>query len=318
MAVEIVGTNFRLPATPPPGVTSGISAPTVRVFFGGVESASVDVLASTLVLAMVPARETVGAVDILVQNIDDDGVLIPGETVTAAAAFTYEIARLTAEYESDLVRMVRALLRRLKQQTIAKEVTRPVHTDYDEETGDELNIAKFGAFPGITLMGPKMRQNRFYSSNEQPTISIDLDNDGDPETFIETRVAYVVDLIFTVVAVSDRDTEVLNLMANFVQFMHRNKMIGLLRLPSNPALGQAMFELDFTDDGEPQMPGAPNNSNVHQWSAEIVIRGVPIEELSGIGTDVVPGTAVPRHAVVGEGKTALDVIVDHAEQIGDD
>lgn len=318
MAIEIAGADFRLPELPPPpGPSSGAPAPTVSVFFGDAPSPLIEVLSSSLLLVAIPAHAA-GAVDVVVQNLDDDGEPIPGESVTAAAAFTYAMALLTSEYPSDLVRVVRALLRLLKRDTIAKEINRPVHTDYDDDAGDELNIAKIGAFPGITVMGPKMRENRLYSPNEQPTIALDVDDDGIAESFVETRVPYVVDLIFTLVGVSDRDTECLNLMHNFVLFMHRTKWIWLPLLDGHPELGHARFEFDFTEDGAPQMPGTPNNSNVHQWSAEVLIRGFPIEELSGLATGFVEGTAVPRHAVIQEGKTALEVHIDPAAQIGDD
>lgn len=317
MIVEILGSGFQLPTIPAgPGPTSGELPATVRVLFNGEASPLVEVLSSSLLLVTVPAHE-LGQVNITVENIDDAGVVIPSETITIANAFTYEIPRLTSEYESDLVRCVRAILRLLKRQTIAKEVNRPIHTDYDDDVGDALNIVKVGAFPAITVMGPKMRQNRFYSSNEQPTIAVDLDNDNIAETFIEMRVPYVVDLIFTVVGVSDRDTELLNLMASFVLFMHRNKHLWLERIKGQPQFGRAKFEFDFSDDGEPQMPGTPNNSNIHQWSAEILVRGFPLEELAGIDTGLYPGTAVPRHAIVGEGKTALDVNIDPTSQIGE-
>ncbi len=318
MIVEILGSGFQLPTIPVgPGPSSGELPATVSVLFNGIASPFVEVLSSSLLLVTVPAHE-IGQVNITVENVDADGVVIPSETITIANAFTYEIPRLTNEYESDLVRCVRAILRLLKQQTVAKEVNRPIHTDYDDDTSDALNIVKVGAFPAITLMGPKMQENRFYSSNEQPTIEVDTDNDDVPDAFVEMRVPYVVDLAFTVVAVSDRDTELLNLMTSFVLFMHRNKYLWLERIKGRPEFGRARFEFDFSEDGEPQMPGTPNNSNIHQWSAEIVVRGFPIEELAGINTGLFPGTAVPRHAIIGEGRMAIDVNIDPTSQIGED
>ena len=43
------------------------------------------------------AQVTFPAVDIVITNLDNDGVAIPGETVTAAGVFQYQQALLFAE-----------------------------------------------------------------------------------------------------------------------------------------------------------------------------------------------------------------------------
>lgn len=331
--ITIVGTNFNVPVGAPPGTINGNDpydaqslgtvTQTAMVLFDGVPSPLVKVYSSTFLTALLPPGDPGPsstpppgrAVTVQILNVTQ-GTTNPimGESVSVTSAFTYTRPIMTSEYESDFTRAVRTFIQLLKRQLIVDEVNWAVQTDYDEKTGDELHVTKFAKLPGIALVGPDLRENRFYSLNEQPdypdgTIS-PLDGESSAG-FLETRVPYTVDVLFTVIGASNNKAELLNLMANFIIVMHKNKWLRMDRSPTNAALGQVKYEMDFEPAGLPTTTTVPNNSNVRSWSAKIVIRGFDIESISGLAIDGTsdPSELLSAHAVIDHGRNADDVVL---------
>ena len=337
--VTIEGTGFNVPVdvAVPPGqpdpydpASLATFTQTAMVLFDGVPATLVKVYSSTLLTCLLPPGNPGDAttpppgraVSVQVINVAQGTTdPIPGESVTAANAFTYARPLHTTEYESDFARTIRTLLRLLKSQLLVDEVNYAVQTDYDPTTGDELHVTKFAKLPGIVLAGPDLRENRFYSLNEQPdypdgTVSA-LDGVS-PTGFLETRVPYTVDLVFDVIAASDTKTELLNLEANFVLFMHKNKYLSVQRSATDPSKGSVRYELDFEPFGQPKNTTTANNSNLRSWQARIVIRGFDLEAFSGLTLDGTsdPANLIPAHAVVDHGRAADVVRLAPTESIG--
>src|SRR5262245_23027235 len=88
LLVEIAGDGFRLPTSS--------DVPSVRMLIGGRAGRDVRVLAVDRLTCLAPAADA-GSVDVTLQNLDADGVVVPGEEVTAAQAFTYVLPQLTPE-----------------------------------------------------------------------------------------------------------------------------------------------------------------------------------------------------------------------------
>jgi hypothetical protein len=170
---------------------------------------------------------------------------------------------------------VRTLLRDLKRQ-VHPNVSLTVQTDFDAETGDELHLTELASLPGLVLVGPELRENRFYSLNRPPEVPV---GDG---TAVRRRVPYTVDLGFTIVGVADHTTELLNLMAATGLYFHRNKYLEMDRDPANPGAGRVRYEMDFTPDGDLRVTSQPNESNVRSFSGSFVIRGFDLEDLTGV------------------------------------
>lgn len=309
--VQIRGTNFRLPpALPAPG-------PTARVLIGGVPSADVQVLSDELLVALVPERESEGSVALQVDNLDDDGAPIAGETTTLASAITYARPRHTREYQSDLARLVRTLIRRLKAQVLANTVS-PVNTDATSLPDALISLTKVGELPALIVLGPQLRQNRFYSVNGEREV------DRQDGSWVLTKQPYTVDVLLSVVGCADTRIELLNLMQNLCMFVDSTTFLRMPRLERDPSAGEASFEFDFEPGGDPKVDGGANESNLHQFSAQVVIRGFDIEDFSGlivqsaddggavsgdVGTPpYIDGTAVPVSAVVGLGDRAEEIL----------
>ena len=322
--VTITGTGFRVPTPAPGGYGFGEWQPTVLVLFAGVPAAEIRVLSDTeLTCLLPPAPESLfpsPRVDevapmpaaLSVANLDDTGVPIAGELASSASLFSFTLPKHTREFECDFTRTIRELVRLMKRQLLPVEVNYAVQTDYDPTTGDELHITKFAKLPGIALVGPDLDENRFYSLNESPSIAdgtVSLEDGVSPGGFFETRVPYTVDVRYQIICASDNKVELLNLLSNFVAFMHANKWLVVDRSATDPTLGQVRIEMDFAPGGLPKNTSTPNTSNVVSWSANILLRGLDIEAFSGLTTDGYADAAslVPRHAVERHEPTA-DVV----------
>ena len=288
--VSIVGSNFRTPTA---------DTSTVRVSFGGVAALRVSVASDTLIRALTPANNP-GLASILVENMDDSGVPIPGESATLANAFRYARPKITHGTESTLVKALRAIMHKLRQQVIG-EVVHTVHVDYDEDTGAEIHMTKVAKVPAIVVVGPDVTENRFYSLNE----GIEVD-EGTPEgDFVETREPLTVDIGYEIIGLSDRSHEALNLLEATLLFFKKNKMLEIDGLS---------YELDLVRGSEPSMRSAANNDNLRSFSGRFVIRGVDLVALGGIPSGETIG--VPNHEIVGRGRTLEDEVdIGSAEQL---
>lgn len=267
--VKIVGTNFALPPAPvPTGPTPGTIKPAVQVLFGAEPALEVHVLSTTLLHVVSPVKDA-GLVSVTVRNVDQAGVLVGAETVTAANAYTFARPDFnqTGVNESILARVVRAFMRELKRQVL-ENVVIAVHTDYDN-TLDGANIAMVATAPAIVLSGPTLRTNRFYSTNEvrQETVS--------SQTY-EKRPARTVDIVFTIIGVHDLLQPSMNFMQEVVGFFEGNKNLRVLENPSVPNTYidfETKIENDFAMSKQ-----SDANPNIHIFSGTIAIVGVDLDD----------------------------------------
>jgi hypothetical protein len=287
LLVEVLGAGFQLSAG---------AAPSVRVLVGGRLAGEVRVAASRQLTCVVPPGDA-GPVDVVVQNLDATGAPIPGEVAIAPSAFTYVPQPLAIE--TDLTRLIRALLQELKRQVL-DNVLLTVHTDFDAGVGAELHLAQIARLPGLVLVGPELAEDRFFSLNQLPEVSTG------PEQFAQRRVPYTVDLGFTVVGVSDHTTELLNLMAATQLFFHRNPYLEIDRDPNDRNAGRVRYEMAVARDGDLKVTSQPNESNVRSFSGRFVVRGFDLEDLAG----------APGEGVVARGAVAGDVVVPGPVPLG--
>jgi len=222
-----------------------------------------------------------GSVDITIKNLDDDGDPIPGEEVTETDGLAYSRVQLATE--SDFQRLIREIVLELRLQTIPN-VAISNHTDFDDDTTDSADITTLAELPGIALLGPTLRENRFYSQNAP--IAVAASNPGE---YLKRRVGYTVDLEFRIIGVSNIMVELINLMAVVNGYFEKNKYIELTRDPNDSSLGKARYEIDFTEDGDLDTISTPNDSNIHAFSGRFVIRGFDMQDLTGFANDQTVG-----------------------------
>jgi hypothetical protein len=287
-AVEITGTNFQLPPAPAVGIIPvPVAAPTVRVTFGGVEAARVDVISATRVFAFAPRYtlpfdsngDTVAttAVDVVLENIDTGGVLIPGETVTSAGGYTYTRPGITHQDSGDLMRAVVAIVDLLRSQVLANTVIN-TSVDYDPDTGAPM--IQVEETPQLVLAGPTLSFNSFFTYRGDQTVSTDVATE-----FLKQRRHRVVDLEFTVSGFTNSEVELINLQALLETALDRTSTVDVDLDADDPAAGVLALELHITQS--PQYVRVENYaaSDLRMFTAGFVLKGLPLNTLPGVAQD---------------------------------
>ncbi|MCP4678295.1 MAG: transcription factor, partial [Deltaproteobacteria bacterium] len=192
-------------------------APSVSVLFGDVEAEVAFVSSSPCVADVRTPAHVPATVDVTLRNLDDDGNPIPSEEIILADA--YRFVREEIVRESDLTRVVRHILRRLKKQVL-ENTSISVSVDYDDTVVDGLNIVALAEMPSVVLSGPRLRENKFFGTYEAHEELID--GTFGPEV-IRHSPPLTMDLEFSLTVASDRTAELLNLMAATATFLNRNR-----------------------------------------------------------------------------------------------
>jgi hypothetical protein len=285
--VKVVGTGYRLPPAPPSSGRPVPLNPSVQVLFGTEPALEVHVLSPTLLHVVSPVNDP-GACDLVVSNLNQDGTLVAGETAIAPAAYTFARPNLnkTGANESILTRVVRTFMRELKRQLI-ENVELTVHTDYDD-TPDGADVAMLAKLPGMVIVGPRMRENRFYSTNESREVVID-------GKVYEQRAPHTNDVLFTCIGVHDTMQVEINFQNETILFFHGNKVLRVLADATVPGT-YVDYEMEIEDQFSSQ--ATANNSNVRAFSGTVVIRGVDLDDDDMVTreifdtSDVLPSGAV--------------------------
>jgi hypothetical protein len=284
MLTLVNGSNFRL-------TTSVSQGTTVKVTLGGKDCADVKVWSTSLISFLTPVKPA-GLAQLVIQNLNDAGAPIGGESVTVNNAYTFVAPSSTTQ--SDFTRLVRQVLIELGVQIFGVEespnIVSTVHTDYSD-TPNPTNIAYLSVLPSIVVTGPDINENRFDSEHVGEVVDV---GGG----VYEVRyIPYTCDLVFAIQGITDNGkAEQLNLKALVVNFFHKNKYISMLRDPADSSKGYVEYEMDFVPGGEPKSVGQPNESNVQQFIGRFYIRGFKFEDTAGF-RDYVVGRTHPANTI---------------------
>lgn len=214
-------------------------------------------------------------VDVTLGLLDEDDNPVPGSEDVSTGAYTYRREELVAE--SDLTRLVRTLLQMLKHQII-ENTSIAVSVDYDDTAMDGLDIVAMAELPSLVLSGPRMPENRFYSTN----VLREEERDGpDGLEVVSHGPPYTVDLEFTITGASNRTVELLNLMAAVATVLHRNRWVGMPRDPNSPGSELVSWEMDLSGDFRTRLDGP---DDVRAFSCGFVVRGFDLAQ--GLPHDV--------------------------------
>lgn len=268
--MQIAGANFRLYSPPSYGNLNAAEPRTVQVWFDGVEAADVLVLSATDLEVVPPAytgdadQTTFPAVDVKVQNVEDDGTLIATEEATATAAYTYIREALrppTLEIESPFVRISRQLLHLLKRQVML-DVSLRTHTDF---SADGL-ILPDAPIPSLSISGPTITQDAYGWENAQIEDTLGSGfADIYPNPIMHT-------VSYEMIGRSDNEAEYQRMMGVARKFCWQNPY--LVISGDVPADSTIRLPLVMTD--EPQVQAGTLNANLHTFVASFEIRRVPV------------------------------------------
>jgi len=214
-------------------------------------------------------RHEPALVAVTVINLDDAGTPFPGEQAVLDDAYRFRRSEIVQE--ADLTRLVRALLRTIKRQLL-ENASITVSVDYDDTTVDGLDVLAISKLPSLVLSGPRVEENRFFSTNE-PRDSM-VDGPFGLEV-IRHGPPFTVDLSFTITVASDRTIELLNLMAAVATFLSRNRWIEMDRDPSSPDLGSVKWEMAPVGEFRTRLD---EGNDVRVFTCGFVIRGFDIDE----------------------------------------
>lgn len=292
VGVFIDGTNFRLSDPIIPAWGPAQPAPqSVRVTFGDqvVPWAQTYVISANRLGVKCPAQlldldETSLPVDVMIENIDDDGDPIVGESITVIDGFTYAIPDLSHANESNLSRLSRRLLR-LVQSHVIPNVVMNEHPDYDRDTNTVY--VDPATLPTIILMGPAANKYTWYQLTQD---LLTQDNPGVLAPVLAQSPGRSLALSWEVTGISDRFVEATNLAALWTAWAERTRFITYTDI-----YGQDVkLEMDIVSDPEVRGPSQMQaNSGVRSWTARIVIRGFQEGWIAGAVNDQTTGVTAP-------------------------
>lgn len=241
--------------------------PRVAVWFGAAPGEVVSVR-ETEVHVRTPAHGE-ATVDLRLANLAPSLEPIPAEVTTRPSAYTFLVARLAPE--SDLTRLIRTLLRALRNQVL-DNVSLSVSADFDDDPFGAVDLTAIARLPSLVLSGPRITENRFYSSNE--LVEERVEGASGPE-IRRRRTALTVDVEFAVTGASDRAVELLNMMAALATFFGTNAWLIMERDPLRPELGTVRWELAPAGELHTSLEG---KDDVRAFSWGLLVRGFDIHE----------------------------------------
>ena len=282
--VEIVGTNFRAEERPYEAPATDWPA-TVAVTFDGVASDNVQVASSTLLRVKVPTAEfdpnvagltddslsriRFPSVDIAITNLDDDGVAIPGESVTASGAFIYEQPLLRIPSGTPpLTQVLYAFIRLLKRCIVSN-----INWDTARTYGDDGAV--------------------FTVLSKHPSIGFTIDIVDDPEYGYFDNEQQIFEVAPGVYDVYDKQMTVM-MMIDLTISCHKSSGLAMRMIqalmdmqlaspnlivppdPRYPIAGEPNNEYPLEFTGRPSQAHSANNADIRAFTASMRIRGIPM------------------------------------------
>lgn len=284
--IEITGTNFQLPPAPPATGVVPEAPPTVRVTIGGGECARVAVVSATRLLVTTPkyslpvgsggATASTATVNVVVENIDANGDLIPTETVTAANAFTYRRPDLSGTSLAPVTQLVRHLVTLMRSEVMPEVITHQ-STDYDSDVS--TLVVDSAKLPTVILTGPRQVKNTLFTDGAPGTFELDV-----PTEYAVHRRRLYCDLIFDVVLITNSDMHLFNAIGLITTVVDRNPK---LTLDLGAPFDTMRFDLEWDEVIGVQPQSAQLNSNIRTARGVIKVVGFPYGPITGVEDDAV-------------------------------
>jgi hypothetical protein len=228
-AVTIVGSGFQLPPTTPAVGTVDPKPPTVAVEFDGFAAMQVDVIDAATLRVVAPAFQRtsedavvnpIPKVAITVRNIDANGDLIPGETVTATAAYQFQRSKIRPPASTEEQQVYRQVIREVTE-IFRRQLLANTHIGTNIDFGDRGEITiKQAHLPSITLTGPRISEDM-----ESRHHWADYLEQQSGDTFERYWPAFLANFEFSAVLASNRHRELYGMAQGFLELCMRNPFI---------------------------------------------------------------------------------------------
>ncbi len=304
--VEIRGTNFRLPTTPAVSTVGAVArAPqSVEVLFGASAAPSVKVYSTSLLRVLTPTHWPTrwwfdfgngtrapapapdatppkgatlvtesGTVDVVVRNLDDDGEIITGETVTSEDAYSFVRPRLDRQGTWD--RAVTTLVDALRL-AILDNVVDDADVDFDVDTGEITGLTSVSKLPALALI------EKDFSDAEDQHEHGQVEETGSDHYALVRRAPIYTDFTCRLLGMSDDPTE-LRALAELVRVFFQNQdEIRIYKNPLVPEAGTYKINLRRGPETAIRESGRIGRTNLLVFSAQLVLSGIPTESAPGI------------------------------------
>jgi hypothetical protein len=265
--VTITGTNFRVP---------GDVEDVVKVEFDGIELTRVDIMSATELRVVVPAFTGIGtaasadplaAVDIVITNLDDNGVAIVGENVTESDAYTYTRTPIRDPNATQVNQIYRQIIYEMLR-TFQRQLLTNVAIGTDVDYGSLGEIVPLTAkVPAISIIGPRIGENM-----ETRHMWADFDEGtGQPADVYWPN--YVANFEFDFVLATDKKREVFGMSQGLIDLFLRTPY---LRVPSTvDDYTSTMHRFPFALITAPSTTISKPNSNLISAPGVFEIRDIP-------------------------------------------
>jgi hypothetical protein len=303
----------------------------VAADFVDIDAATAAEVAAALNVAIVGGRALVAS-QVVVLQTDTAGptgsVHVSGGTANGALGFSTEPAPGTTELvqvggeitvwpkafapvrpdlsqEGHLATVLAQFILELRRQ-ILENVTWTTNTDYDDDTGDMINIAELGQLPALILVGLQTPDNNDQITTEEDLQLNDPAGQGD---FLTVKEPRIVDVLGTLVGVADDDITLLNMVQAVRIFFRDNTKLLVPRCIDDPLAGVIEYDLETSMNATAAVSNTNNNANVQFFARDFRIEGVRLEGMPGLADDGIPlqPAGYPGSAVIDAGQTSLDV-----------
>lgn len=279
--VELTGTNFRLPPTPPAtGYLGGAAPQTVKVSFAGVASTWAHALTATRAVVRVPTWAGALAtamplpVDVRVANLTDLGAEIATENVTRVNAYTYGLPALAPERR--LQAATGALVATLRRHVLPN-VQVLTSRDYDDTTGTVPR--QIAALPVLQIAGPSCRLNRFDSVDAAPEVATTAGG----HTWQRFTRPVVLDLSYQILGWAANPWHCHNLAQQVLMLFRQHPWLGITVDPANPSAATERHQVEVEWENHPDFGMmAPTSDDLLGWRCGVLVRAVQLSDEPGI------------------------------------
>jgi hypothetical protein len=290
--VDIVGTGFRTRAQSFTIPVGHVDQPTVAVTFDGIAAEAVYVFSDVLLRVRVPdmrsdpsataatrkamadptlSRVSFPAVDVVITNIDDAGSPIGGETVTAAAVFTYVQPLIRApEPDPPFLQVLKKFLQLIKKQIVSNTAIN-TDTDYADEGATFTELADH---PAIGLRLSIARDVEYsHFDNEKYTVA----HPTVPGAFQEWDASRTFMMLLPLTISSKSLGECMHMITELIDMVMATPWLIVpadLRFPLSVIGDHNHYPLELVS--EPAQVGGANEANVKAFRATLRVRGIPV------------------------------------------